>query len=151
MVFLKGDFLMLEDLKLEIETILEKEIEFLMESKVPSTSAFFITPKELYVVDPFDFSDELKAKKLLKKIAKKRQATTVITIMYSLMTKLSNALSGPPYIYKKVIFAYGETKYDSFGIAQEFDCDKNDKIVLGNRIIIPIGTGSMTGFMRRKF
>jgi hypothetical protein len=144
-------FLMLEDLKLEVETILEMEIEFLKESKVPSTSAFFITPKKLYLVDPFDFSDKPKAKKLLKKLAKKHKAIMVITIMDALITKMTGSISIHPYFYKKVIFAYGETKYDSFGIAQEFENDKNGQIVLGNRIFFPVGMGSMTGFMRRKF
>ena len=140
---------MVKNLKLEVEKILEMEIEFLKESRVSSSSAFFTTPKGLHVIDPFDFSDKPKAKKLLKKIAKKKKATMVITIDSALICKISGSLPGPVYPYSEVIFSYGETKTDSFGICQEFECDKNGQIVFGNRIFFPVGTGSMTGFMRR--
>ena len=140
---------MAEHLELEVEKILEMEIEFIKESRVPSSSAFFIATKGRYVIDPFDFSDKPKAKKFLKKIAKKQKATMVITIMSALISKIEGSLSGPLYFNREVIFAYGETRTDSFGICQEFECDKNGQIVFGNRIFFPVGTGPMTSFLRR--
>jgi len=136
-------------LDLEVEKILEIGIEYLEKTGVPSSSAFFIAPKGRYMIDPFDFSDKPKAKKLLKKIAKKQKATMVITIDSALICKISGSLPGPVYPYSEVIFAYGETKTDSFGICQEFECNKNGQIVFGNRIFFPVGTGTMTGFLRR--
>jgi len=142
---------MTENLELEVEKILEMGIEYLKKTGVPSSSAFFINPKGKFVVDPFDFRDKPKSKKLLKKIAKKHKATMVITITSAFISKLKDHISGPPYFFKKVIFSYGETKTDSFGICQEFECDKNGQIVFGKRIFFPVGTGSMTGFMRRAY
>ena len=124
-------------------------VEYLKKTGVPSSAAYFITPKKKLVIDPFDFRDKRMAKKRLKKIAKKHKATMVITITSAFISKLKDWHSGPPYLQKEVIFAYGETKTDSFGICQEFECDKNGQIVFGNRIFFPVGTGSMTGFMRR--
>jgi len=145
------DSIMAEKLELEVEKILEMGIEYLKKTGVPSSSAFFINPKGKYVIDPFDFRDKRKSKKLLKKIAKKRKSTMVITITSALISKLKDEKSGPPYFRKEVIFAYGETKTDSFGICQEFECDKNEQIVFGKRIFFPVGTGSMTGFMHRAY
>ena len=141
---------MAEKLELEVEKFLEIGVEYLKRTGVPSSSAFFINPKGKYVVDPFDFRDKPKSKKLLKKMAKKHKATMVITITSAFISKLKDWHSGPPYLQKEVIFAYGETKTDSFGICQEFECDKNGQIVFGNRIFFPVGTGSMTGFLCRK-
>ena len=141
---------MVEKLESEVEKILEIGVEYLKKTGVPSSSAFFINPKGKYVVDPFDFRDKPKSKKLLKKMAKKHKATMVITITSAFISKLKDSLSGPPYLTKEVIFSYGETKTDSFGICQEFECDKNGQIVFGKRIFFPVGTGSMTGFMCRK-
>ena len=141
---------MAEKLESEVEEILEIGVKLLKEDGVPSSSAFFINPKGKYVVDPFDFIDERKSKKLLKKIAKKRKATMVITITNLLIYKLKGSLLDPLYFNKKVIFAYGESKTDSFGIAQEYEYNKNGQIVFGNRIYFPVGTGSIAGFMRRK-
>lgn len=136
-------------LELEVEKRLEMRIEYLKKFKVPSSSAFFIAQKGGYVIDPFDFSDKPKAKRILKKIVKKQKATMVITIMSALISKIEGSLSGPLYFNRKVIFAYGETKTDTFGLSQEFECDKNRQIVIDNRIYFPVGTGTMTGFMRR--
>ncbi len=133
-----------------VEEILEHGIELLKQFGAPPSAVYFITPKKKSVIDPFDFRDKPKAKKLLKKMAKKRRATMVITITSALISKLEGSLSAPPYFNKKVIFAYGETKTDSFGICQEFECDKNGQFVFGNRIFFPVGTGSMTGFLCRK-
>jgi len=141
---------MAEKLELEVEKFLEIGVEYLKRTGVPSSSAFFINPKGKYVVDPFDFRDKPKSKKLLKKMAKKHRATMVITITSASICKLKNFQSGPPYFTKEVIFAYGETKTDSFGIAQEFEHNKNGQIVFGKRIFFPVGTGSMTGFLCRK-
>ena len=139
---------MAKKLDLEVEKILEIGVEYLKKTGVPSSSAFFINPKRKYVVDPFDFRDKPKSKKLLKKIAKKHKATMVITITSALISKLGGSLSDPPYFIKTVIFAYGETKTDSFGICQEFECDKNGQIVFGKRIYFPVGTGPMTGLLK---
>jgi hypothetical protein len=136
-------------LESEVEKILEIGVKILKEDGVPSSMAFFYTPNGKFTMDRFDFEDKPKSKKLLKKIAKKHKATMVITIMGALISKLGGSLSDPPY-FKKVVFAYGETKTESFGICQEFELDKNGQIVFGNRIFFPIGTGSMTGFMRKK-
>jgi hypothetical protein len=141
---------MAEKLELEVEKILEIGIEFLKEFEVPTSAAYFITPKDKLVIDPFDFRDKPKSKKILKKMAKKHKATMVITIMSALISKITGSPSAPLYFNREVISAYGETKTDSFGICQEFECDKNGQIVFGNRIFFPVGTGSMTGFMRRK-
>ncbi len=141
---------MAEKLELEVEKVLEIGVEYLKKTGVPSSSAFFINPKRKYVVDPFDFRDKPKSKKLLKKIAKKRKATMVITITNLLIYKLKGSLLDPLYFNKKVIFAYGESKTDSFGIAQEYEYDKNGQFVFGNRIFFPVGTGSMTGFLCRR-
>jgi hypothetical protein len=142
---------MAEKLELEIEKMLEMEVEHLKKSGVPSSSAFFFSPKGMFVKDPFDFRDKLKSKKLLKKIAKKHKATMVITIMSALISKLKDEIAGRPYFRKEVIFAYGETKAKCFGICQEFECNKNGQIVLGDSIIFPDGTGSMTGFLCRSY
>jgi hypothetical protein len=141
---------MAEKLELEVEKFLEIGVEYLKKTGVPSSSAFFINPKGNTVVDPFDFRDKPKSKKILKKMAKKHKATMVTTITSASICKLKNFQSGPPYLTKEVIFAYGETKTDSFGIAQEFECEKNGQFVFGNRIYFPVGTGSMTGFLCRK-
>ena len=133
-----------------VEELLELGVQFLKEDGVPPSMAYFYSPSKNFCVDPFDFRDKPKAKKLLKKMAKKHRATMVTTITSASICKLKNFQSGPPYLTKEVIFTYGETKTDSFGIAQEFECDKNGQIVFGNRIFFPVGTGSMTGFMRRK-
>lgn len=137
---------MVENLDLEVEKILEIGAEYLKKTGVQASMAFIYTDNGKFAIDPFDFSDKPKAKKLLKKKAKKHKATMVITIMSSLICKIT----GPLYFNRKVIFAYGETKTDSFGICQEFECDKNGQIVFGNRIFFPVGTGTMTGFLRRK-
>ena len=71
--------------------------------------------------------------------------------MNVLISKITGSLSAPLYFNREAIFAYGETKTDSFGICQEFECDKNKQIVLGNRIFIPVGTGKVTGFLRRTY
>jgi hypothetical protein len=142
---------MAENLELEIEKILEVEVEYLKKTGVLSSSAFFLAPKGRYMVDPFDFRDKRKAKKLLKKIAKKHKATMVITIMSALISKLKDEIAGRPYFRKEVLFAYGETKTKCFGICQEFECNKNGQIVLGDSIIFPDGTGSMTGFLCRSY
>jgi len=142
---------MAEKLDLEVEKILETGVEFLKEYGVPSSAAFFYTLKGKFEIDPFDFRDKKMAKKRLKKIAKKHQATMVITMMDAMITKMSGSLLDPPYLLKKVIFAYGETKTESFGIAQEFECNKIGQIEFGNRIFFPVGTGSMTGFMTRAY
>ena len=141
---------MAEKLELEVEKNLEIGVKFLIEDGVPSSAAFFHTLKGKFAIDPFDFRDKRMAKKRLKKIAKKHKATMVITITSALISKLGGSLSAPPYFIKKVIFAYGETKTDSFGVCQEFECDKNGQFVFGNRIFFPVGTGSMTGFLRKK-
>ena len=140
---------MAEKIDLEVEKILDLGVEFLKEERVPASMAFIYTGNGKFVIDPFDFSDKPKAKKLLKKIAKKHKAIMVITITSAFISKLKGFLSGPPYFTKKVVFAYGETKTDSFGICQEFESDKNGQIAFGNRIYFPIGTGSMTGFLCR--
>jgi len=140
---------MVEKLELEVEKILDLGVEFLKKEAEPPSMAFIYTNNEKLAIDPFDFRDKPKAKKLLKKLAKKHKATMVITITSAFISKLKGFLSGPPYFTKKVVFAYGETKTDSFGICQEFECDKNGQIVFGNRIFFPIGTGSMTGFLCR--
>jgi hypothetical protein len=54
--------------------------------------------------------------------------------MSALISKITGSLSDPLYFNRDVISVYGETKTDSFGICQEFECDKNGQIVLGNRI-----------------
>ena len=136
-------------LELEVEKKLEEGIEYLNQFGVPSSAAFFISPKGNFVVDPFDFRDKRKSKKILKKIAKKHKATMVITIMSTLISKIAGTITGPLYFYRDGIFAYGETKTNSFGICQEFECDKNGQIVFGNRIFFPVGTGPMTSFLRR--
>ena len=141
---------MAEKLELEVEKFLEIGVEYLKKTGVPSSTAFFHTLKGKFAIDPFDFRDKRMAKKRLKKIAKKHKATMVITITSALINKLRGSLSAPPIYTKKVIFAYGETKTDSFGICQEFECDKNGQIVFGKRIYFPVGTGSMTGFLCRK-
>jgi hypothetical protein len=138
-------------LETEVEKILEIGVKFLKEDGVISSMAFFHTSKGKFTIDRIDFRDKPKSKKLLKKIAKKHNASMVITITSALVSKLRGSLSDPPYPPKTVIFAYGETKTESFGICQEFECDKNGQIVFGNRIFFPVGTGSMTGFMRKKF
>jgi hypothetical protein len=138
-------------LESEVEKILEIGVELLNENGVPPNMAYFNTPKGTFTIDRFDFKDKPKAKKNLKKIAKKHRATMVTTITSAFISKLKDWHSGPPYLQKEVLFAYGETKTDSFGIAQEFESDKNGQIVFGNRIFFPAGTGSMTGFMRKKF
>ena len=53
-------------LELEAEEILKIGIEFLKEDGVPSSAAFFYTPKDKFVIDPFDFRDKKIAKKRLK-------------------------------------------------------------------------------------
>jgi hypothetical protein len=136
-------------LESEVEKILEIGIDYLKKFGVPSSSAYFISPKEQFVVDPFDFEDKRKSKKILKKFAIKHKATMVITLTSALIYKLKNSRLDPSYLTKEVIFSYGETKTDSFGICQEFECDKNGQIVFGNSIFFPVGSGSMTGFMRR--
>jgi hypothetical protein len=136
-------------LELEVEKKLEMGIEYLIKYGVPSSAAFFISPKGKFMVEPFDLRDDRKAKKMLKKIAKKRKATMVITIRSTLISKIAGTITGPLYFYRDGIFAYGETKTNSFGICQEYECDKNGQIVFGNRIFFPVGTGPMTGFMRR--
>jgi hypothetical protein len=140
------------DLTIEaaVEEILELGVQFLKEDGVPPSIAFFYSIRKKYCVDKFDFRDKFKAKKRLKKIAKKHKATMEITITSALINKLRGSLSAPPIYTKEVIFAYGETKTDSFGICQEFECDKNGQIVFGKRIYFPVGTGSMTGFLCRK-
>jgi hypothetical protein len=148
-MYLKGDVLMDAKLELEVEKKLEEGIEYLNKFGVPSSAAFFISPKGNFVVDAFDFRDKRKSKKILKKIAKQKEATMVITIMSALINKIAGSRSGPLYFNREVIFVYGETKTNSFGICQEFECDKNGQIVIGKRIFFPVGTGSMTGFLRR--
>jgi hypothetical protein len=143
---------MAEKLELEIEKILEVEVEYLKKTGVPSSSAFFLASKGRYMVDPFDFRDKRKAKKLLKKIAKKQKATMVITMAGALISQFEGSPSDPPYFRREVVFVYGETKTGSFGISQEFECDKNGQIVFGKRMVWPNGTtGPMTGFMCRAY
>ena len=141
---------MARKLETEVEEILEIGVEALKEKGGPPSMAFIYTGNGKFAIDPFDFSDKPKSKKRLKKIAKKQKATMVITIMSALISKIAGSLSGPLYFNREVIFAYGETKTDSFGICQEFECDKNGQIVLGKRIYFPVGSGSMTGFLCRK-
>jgi hypothetical protein len=141
---------MAEKLDLEVEKVLEIGVEVLKEKGEPPSLAFIYTDNEKFAIDPFDFRDKPKSKKLLKKMAKKHKATMIITITSALISKMKDSLSGPPYLTKEVIFAYGETKIDGFGICQEFECDKNGQIVFGKRIFFPVGAGSMTGFMCRK-
>jgi hypothetical protein len=146
-VYLKGDFIMDAKLELEVERILEMGIEYLKNFGVPSSSAYFISPKGMFAVDPFDFEDKRKSKKILKKLAIKHKATMVTTLTSALISKIEGSLSGPLYFNRNVIFSYGETKTDRFGICQEFEFDKNGQIVFGNKIYFPVGSGSMTGFM----
>ena len=141
---------MAENLELEVEKILGAGIEYLKMFRVPPSSAYFVSPKGQLEVDPFDFEDKRKAKKQLKKMAKKHKASMVITIMSALICKLKEQIAGIPYSQKNVIFAYGETKTDSFGICQEFESNKNGQIVIGDRIYFPVGTGTLTGFMKRQ-
>ncbi len=134
-----------------VEEILEHGIEFLKKFGEPSSMAFFYTPRKKYCVDRFDFRDKKKAKKLLKRIAKKRRATMIITMANASISKYEGTALDPAYFRREVIFVWGETKYTSFGISQEYSLTKNGLIKLGKKIKWPDGSvGPMTGFMRRK-
>lgn len=143
---------MAEKLESEAEKVLEIVIEFLKKDGVPSSAAFFYTPKDKFVIDPFDFRDKKIAKKRLKKIAKKRRATMIITSAGGLISKYEGTASDPAYFRREVIFVYGETKSTNFGISQEYYSQtKNGQIKLGKKTIWPDGSeGPMAGFMCRK-
>ena len=141
------------DRKLESEAkkVLEIGIEFLKEFGGPPSMAFFYTPSKKYCIDKFDFRDKQMAKKRLKKIAKKRRATMIITMAYGLISQYEGTASGPAYFRREVIFVYGETKSTNFGISQEFSLPENGQLKIGKIIIWPDGSeGPMTGFMYRK-
>jgi hypothetical protein len=142
---------MAEKLELEVEKILEIGIEFLKEDGVPSSMAFFYTRSKKYCIDKFDFRDKKWAKNRLKKIAKKRRATMIITMANAYISKYEGTVSDPAYFRREIIFVWGETKDESFGISQEYSLIKNGQIKLGKKIEWPDGcAGQMTGFMRRK-
>lgn len=143
---------MIDTLETEVKRILDLEVDFLEESRVPPSSAYFITPREKFVVDQFDFRNKTKAKKLLKKIAKKHKATIVITVAEALMSKLEGTHANPAFFERKVIFAYGESKSRNYGLSREFERMTNGQVRIGNLIEFPNGSqGLMTGFMCRKY
>ena len=142
---------MAEKLESQVEEVLEIGVKFLKEDGMPPSAAFFYTVKGKFVIYPFDFRNKKMAKKRLKKIAKKRGVTMIITMANAYISKYEGTASDPAYFRREVIFVYGETKSTNFGISQEYSLTKNDQIKLGKKIKWPDGSeGSMAGFMRRK-
>ncbi len=140
-----------EKLESEVEKILEIGVKFLKDDGMPLSMVFFYTVKGKFSIDRFDFRDKKVAIKRLKKIAKKRRATMIITMANAHISKYEGTASDPAYFRREVLFVYGETKSTNFGISQEYSPTKNDQIKLGKKIIWPDGSeGPMTGFMSRK-
>ena len=138
-------------LESEVNEVLKIGVKFLKEDGMPPSMAFFYTLKEKFVIDRFDFRNKKMAKKQLKKIAKKRRATMIITMANAYISKYEGTASDQAYFRREVIFVYGETKSTNFGISQEYSLTKNDQIKLGKKIIWSDGSeGAITGFMRRK-
>jgi hypothetical protein len=149
---LKGEFAMAEKIELEVEKILELGIEFLKMDGVPSSMAFFYTPKGKFCIDRFDFRNKPNAIKILRKIAEDREATMVIVMANAHESKFKGTDLDPPYFRREVLFVWGETKYTDFGISQQYERKENGKIKIGKKTIWPKGAsiGQMTGFLNTK-
>jgi len=141
---------MTEKLKTEMEKILGLEVEFLKRGKQPSSSAFFITPTGKFVVHPIDLQYTPKTKKFIRKIARKKKATMVITATNSFISKLEGTPTDPPYFRREVILIYGETKSSNYAIGHELERMGDGGINIGKRFELPDGlVGPMTGFLSR--
>ena len=138
-------------LESKVNEVLKIGVKFLKEDGMPPSMAFFYTLKEKFAIDRFDFRYKKMAKKRLKKIAKKRRATMIITMAHGYISKYEGTASDPAYFRRDAIFVWGETKHTSFGISQEYSLTTNGQIKLCKKIMWPDGSeGPMTGFMRRK-
>lgn len=141
---------MVKELKTEVEKILDLEVEFLKTGGQPSSSAFFITPTGKFVVDRIDLRYTPKTKKLLRKIARKKKATMVITASSAFISKLEGTPTDPPFFRREVLLVYGETKSSNYAIGQELERMGNGQINIGKKVELPDGlVGPMTGFLSR--
>ena len=144
---------MTESLETEVQRILDSEVEHLIKGASPPSCAYFFTTNGKLVADTFDFKDKTKARKLLKKAAKKYKATMVVTVSKALISKLEGTPANPTYFNRDVLFAYGESKTHNYGLAKEYERMSNGEIIIGKEVEFPDGRsqGLMTGFMCRKY
>ena len=48
----------------------------------------------------------------------------VVTVTKAIMSKLEGTRVNPIYFHRNVLFAYGESKRRSYGLAQEYECTR---------------------------